>query len=236
MTGAPSNADETNNGLTPELIQAAEKKLPWEISAEKQSRPVLDLSGNFDDSDLTLSDAASADEKMSLRDDGKSREEKDCTEDWASGSVWTETRKALIDLDVLSSNESEESTQDMLAECPQLARIPTEAVVDSAQEALNTIGIPASAMKQNAALLSYPSYLFPGALEFLSNMMMLPQQTIISLCKTNPELLIGGLDGYIQEQSVKNALGSAGNALYGVSRSVANDVGQTIREKRPKGL
>ena len=88
-------------------------------------------------------------------------------------------------------------------------------------------------------LLSYPSYLYAGALEFLSNMMMLPQATIADLCKTNPELLIGGLDGYIQEQSVKNALGSAGDALYGVSRTVANDVGKTMRgdgRAGPKGL
>ena len=68
--------------------------------------------------------------------------------------------------------------------------------------------------------------------------MMLPQPTLVELCKTNPELLIGALDGYIQEQSVKDALGSAGDALYGVSRSVASDVGKTMRDGRagPKGL
>ena len=126
----------------------------------------------------------------------------------------------------------------LLSKCPQLARLPTDDIVESLNGLVDTIGMSTSAITQAPTLLSYPSHLFPGAIEFLSNMMMLPQPTISNLCKTNPELLIGGLDGYIQEQSVKNALGSAGDALYGVSRSVANDVGKTMRDKRegPKGL
>ena len=235
-----------NGGLGDEIIKAAEQKLPWEVAAERQSRPVLDLSGEgsgLDDSDLSLSDAASAaqtgrqihEEVVDGNDD-----EVD-TVDWRTGCVWRETRRALVEMSIISDAAAADEVNDeevLLSKCPQLVRLPKEDIVESAKVLVDTIGMSTSAITQAPTLLSYPSHLFPGALEFLSNMMMLPQPTISSLCQTNPELLIGGLDGYIQEQSVKNALGSAGNALYGVSRSVANDVGKTMRDRKakPKGL
>ena len=234
-----------DGGLGDEVIQAAEQKLPWEVAAERQSRPVLDLSGGgsgLDDSDLSLSDAASAAQR-----ENPTREEEEVADDnddevdidWRTGSVWRETRQALVEKAILSNAVDELNDDEvLLSKCPQLARLPTEDIVESANGLVDTIGMPPSAITQAPTLLSYPSHLFPGALEFLSNMMMLPQPTISNLCKTNPELLIGGLDGYMQEQSVKHALGSAGNALYGVSRSVANDVGKTMRDSKtkPKGL
>lgn len=226
-------------GLSDEVIQTAEQLLPWEVAAEKQSRPVLDLSGGgsgMDDSDLSLSDAASAASQRTTSDD-QAKAEKEVKDeiDWKSGSVWTASRKELIDLEILSDGANDEV---FLSKCPQLARLPTGGIVDSAKVMLDTIGLPPPAIAQHPTLLSYPAQLYPGALEFLSNMMMLPQPTISSLCKASPELLLGGLDGYIQEQSVKNALGSAGDALYGVSRSVANDVGKTMRDGKAgqKGL
>ena len=235
-----------NDGLSDQIIEAAEQKLPWEVAAERQSRPVLDLSGGgsgMDDSDLTLSDAASAAQR-----ENPTREEEEVADDnddevdigdWRTGSVWRETRRALVEKAILSDTADEKNDEDaLLSKCPQLFRLPTEDVVESAKVLVDTIGMSQSAIAPNPTLLSYPAHLFPGAIEFLSNMMMLPQPTISNLCKTNPELLVGGLDGYIQEQSVKNALGSAGNALYGVSRSVANDVGKTMRDRKakPKGL
>ena len=234
-------ASDDGGGLSNDIIQAAEQLLAWEVAAERQSRPVLDLSGGgsgIDGSDLTLSDAASAETRPRRKDsDDQAQPKKDGEDaiDWKSGSVWTATRQELIDLEILSDGGNDEV---FLSKCPQLARLSTGDIVESTKVLLDTIGLPPPAFAQHPSLLSYPAQLYPGALEFLSNMMMLPQPTISNLCKTNPELLIGGLDGYIQEQSVKNALGSAGSALYGVSRSVANDVGKTMRESkaRPKGL
>ena len=226
---------DSGHGLSDETIQMAEQKLPWEVAAERQRRPVLDLSGGrsgIDDSDLSLSDAASAERgegpiHRKIADDHL----RGGAVDWMTGGVWRETRQALIEMAILSG-----ATEELfLSKCPQLARLPTEDVVETANF---LVGMSPSAIAQYPSLLSYPSYLFPGAMEFLSNMMMLPQPMISSLCQTNPDLLIGGLDGYIQEQSVKNALGSAGDALYGVGRSVANDIGKTMRDRRdsPKGL
>ena len=232
-------ASDDGQGLSDEIIQIAEQKLPWEVAAERQSRPVLDLSGGrsgINDSDLSLADAASA-----VRGKRQTQENETNTDDhevgavdWSTGGVWRETKQALIEMAILS-----EATEELfLSKCPQLARLPTEDVVETANFLVNTIGMSPSAIAQYPSLLSYPAHLFPGAMEFSSNMMMLPQPMISSLCRTNPDLLIGGLDGYIQEQSVKNALGSAGDALYGVGRSVANDVGKTMRDRRdsPKGL
>ena len=217
----------------------AEHKLPWEVAAERQSRPVLDLSGGgsgMDDSDLSLSDAASTarGERRMHENETNNDDYEVGAVDWSTGGVWRETRQALIEMVILS-----EATEELcLSKCPQLVRLPTEDVVESARALADTIGMSPSAIAQNPTLLSYPAHLFPGAMEFLSNMMMLPQPTISNLCQTNSDLLISGLDGYIQEQSVKNALGSAGDALYGVGRSVANDIGKNMRDRRdsPKGL
>ena len=230
-----------NDGLSDEIIQAAEQKLPWEVAAERQSRPVLDLSGGgsgLDDSDLSLSEA-SAQRVESMNEEEVVDNPGEVDTDWRTGSVWRETRRALVEKAILSDAADEKNDEDeLLSKCPQLFRLTTEDIVESAKVLVDTIGMPPSAIAQNPILLSYPSHLFPGAMEFLSNMMMLPQPVIFNLCKANPELLIGGLDGYIQEQSVKNALGSAGDALYGVSRSMANDVGKTMRDRKtkPKGL
>ena len=234
-------ATSDGGGLSDEIIQAAEQKLPWEVAAERQSRPVLDLSGGssgIDDSDLSLSEA-SAQRVESINEEEVVDNPGEVDTDWRTGSVWRETRRALVERAILSDAADEKNDEDeLLSKCPQLFRLTTEDIVESAKVLVDTIGMPPSAIAQNPILLSYPSHLFPGAMEFLSNMMMLPQPVIFNLCKANPELLIGGLDGYIQEQSVKNALGSAGDALYGVSRSMANDVGKTMRDRKtkPKGL
>ena len=232
-----ATSDNANDDLSDEIIKMAEQKLPWEVAAERQSRPVLDLSGGrsgINDSDLTLSDAASTGgERQMHKNEIKDNEDDDAV-DWMAGSAWRETRQALVKIAILS-----EATEELfLSKCPQLVRLQMGDVIETANFLVDTIGMSPSAIAQNPTLLSYPAHLFPGAMEFLSNMMMLPQPMISSLCRTNPDLLIGGLDGYIQEQSVKNALGSAGDALYGVGRSVANDVGKTMRDRRdsPKGL
>ena len=234
--------DDSYGGLIDKVIRAAEQKLPWEVAAERQSRPVLDLSGgSIGEDDLSLSEAASvgsagSDEGVGSPNDESARLDKEPCDAWTGGNRWLETKLALVELSVLSDDETRSEV--FLSKCPQLARLPTEDIVASAQEAIGSIGLSPSAIERNPMLPSYPSHLYAGALEFLSNMMMLPQPTITGLCKTNPDLLIGGLDGYIQEQSVKDALGSAGDALYGVSRSVANDVGKTMRDGRagPKGF
>uniref|UniRef100_A0A7S0AHC1 Uncharacterized protein n=1 Tax=Minutocellus polymorphus TaxID=265543 RepID=A0A7S0AHC1_9STRA len=242
LHGTSENDRNADVVLSDEIIQAAEQKLSWEIAAERQRRPVLDLSGGSSgDADLSLSDAVSAgmeDDKSTISDgaDAESENLEEDLDNWKDGVVWIETKTALVGLSVLTDDE--EKGNAFLSGCPQLARLPTEDTIASAQEAIESMGMAPSALEQNPILLSYPSHLYAGAIEFLSNMMMLPEPTIVSLCKMNPGLLIGGLDGYIQEQSVKNALGSAGDALYGVSRSVANDVGKTMRGVKagPKGL
>ena len=235
-------ATSDDGGFSDEIMKAAEQKLPWEVAAERQSRPVLDLSGGgggMDDSDLSLSDTASVAQSDKSVHEEVADNHGDNDIDWRTGSVWRETSQALIGKGIVSGAADKLDNEDvLLSKCPQLARLPTEDIVESANALVDTIGMPPTAIAQNPTLLSYPPHLFPGAIEFLSNMMMLPQPTISNLSKTNPELLIGGLDGYIQEQSVKNALGGAGDALYGVSRSVANDVGKTMRDSKakPKGL
>lgn len=238
----PSEQESEAEPFRRELIAAAQEKLSWEVALEKQSGPVLDLSSARGSDDLGLSEAASvARESLANKKKTCDTKQKDINvddgeitrDDWQSGEIWRKTRQALME----RFDDDTEVEEDMLAACPQLARLPTENIVAAAGELIDALEISSTSMSKHPAMLSYPAPYFPGAIEFLSDMMMLPKPTIKSLCKANPELLIGGLDGYIQEQAVKTALGSAGDALYGVGRSVAADLGGMIQEKKNlKGL
>ena len=230
------------------LVEAAKIPLPWEIALEKQSSPVLDLSSRKlgSDSDLSLSDAAQIDESG----EKKEAESIICEDDsdsgsseWQKGVIWAQTCLLFRERGVIATTSDENidndkaDLQDLLSKCPQLMRLPTENIVATADEAMNTLLISPIVLAVNPTIMSYPAPYLSGAVEFLSNMMMLPPDTITTLCQSSPELLIGGLDGYVQEQSVKNALGSAGDALYGVGRSAAADLGGAIRDRnKPKGL
>mmetsp|Transcript_20888 Transcript_20888/g.42641 ORF Transcript_20888/g.42641 Transcript_20888/m.42641 type:complete len:339 (-) Transcript_20888:137-1153(-) len=238
--GDAANAEECVP-FDPELIEAAKVKLSWEVAADRQSRPILDLSGSrrARDDCLDLSEAAAV-AKDSVGDGNDLRESEDDLDndnldsEWITGRVWTETRRALIERSILPPDNSDtEKEMHMLSSCPQLIRLPTCDIGATADAAIDKLGILPATLSKKPEILSYPASCLPAAIEFLSNMMMLPQAAIQSLCKSNPDLLIGGLDGYVQEQAVKDALGSASDAMYGLSKTVSADVGDLIR--RDKG-
>ena len=133
--------------------------LPWEIAAERQSRPVLDLSGgSIGEDELSLSDAASVGSAGGDKTGPDAKTNvlgKDPCNDWTNGQIWLETKAALVELSVLTGDEPR--SEEFLSTCPQLARLPTEDILASAQEVIGSLDLSTSAIQQNPMLLSYPS-------------------------------------------------------------------------------
>jgi len=217
--------------------------LPWEAAAERENAAVLDLSNwNKADSGLALSDTIAV-EIQSVCDDGGSAPENVDMKDgavcatWRNGDIWKRNREALVDRSILPLNckPGSKEERDLLKASPQLIRIHPDDVSASIDAALD-LGIPISLLQSEPCIFAYPrEYICEGALNFLSNMMMLRSKDVaLSLCKSTPNLFLASIEGYMQERSVRKALGAASDAVYSASKSVAADVSDRIRAQRRK--
>ena len=98
--------------LTDSQIDAARTKLSWEKEAERQAKPVLNLSARertvVPAEETAISDTIEADD-----------------EEWIDGKLWDETRSGLLDLKALADDA--DAASKLLAAAPQLARLdPSE--------------------------------------------------------------------------------------------------------------
>ena len=137
-----SSQPDLSDIITEELLDRARRPLKWEEQIAEESKPVLDLSSR--NSDL-LSLAEGADEYMRPAEAAVvSGEDNEAGgELWEDGIVWKDTQQELLGMDILCLDETIAtalSPQRVLSEAPQLLRLPTTQVVESA-----------------SFLLSYPS-------------------------------------------------------------------------------
>mmetsp|Transcript_49824 Transcript_49824/g.149854 ORF Transcript_49824/g.149854 Transcript_49824/m.149854 type:complete len:147 (-) Transcript_49824:100-540(-) len=125
----------------------------------------------------------------------------------------------------------------ILALAPQLLRLETDQVGATVKTLLDA-GIPAHFVQSDPKLLTFPCTHIEGGLEFLGTMMMMPRDAVVKACGSTPGLFNGAVEGWMQEQAVKRALGEAGDATDGANRRIAGDVAQGLRslKLRPPGM
>lgn len=196
-------------------VQAASAKLVWEKLEESSSRPILHLSSR---------DASPED----LMDSEVSTLE----EEWTSGQRWQETKRGLEQLGINMKDEGV-----FLDQCPQLLRLDTEMILETAEWILQEFGTDYFAKQPTAPkLLSYRLVDVQYGIEFMSTMMM---NNARPFCMGSADFFQTAIDGGIQEQSVSNALGAAGAATYQANQKVAGDAMSTLKslkDRKTKGL
>ena len=212
--------------LDPALIQAASAKLPWEMLLEKEQEPILNLSR---DVEAELSASVS----MNTHNDDTTFADVS----WQDGSQWATARKRLVDMWVLPRDMSNGADQQyamaacksemkMLETVPQLLRLET---VVAAAERVLALGLPPALLRREPQLLSYPASYIEGGLDFLITMMMSTKEMVVPACRDTPGLLIGAVDGYIQEQFVQRALSDASEATLIANKRIAANVANAYR-------
>lgn len=232
------------------LYDAAEAKLQWEIQAEKEERPLLDLSGlGRENESLSLSEAASVATSEATGASSSVKEEDGGSEEgdqpsWRDGSVWAKTRATLVNLWVLPRDMSSGASAEYataasrgeiraLESAPQLLRLPTELVVGSAKAVLEA-HLPPALLRSEPILMTYPPEFITGGLEFLTTMMMTTPKMAVAVCRDTPGLLVTSIEGYAQEQATARALGDAGKATYGVNKQIAGEKAAVLKSMKDK--
>eukprot|EP00550_Attheya_septentrionalis_P004267 CAMPEP_0198297850 /NCGR_PEP_ID=MMETSP1449-20131203/38570_1 /TAXON_ID=420275 /ORGANISM="Attheya septentrionalis, Strain CCMP2084" /LENGTH=317 /DNA_ID=CAMNT_0043998937 /DNA_START=109 /DNA_END=1059 /DNA_ORIENTATION=- len=220
-SSSSSNKGGSNVGL---YVEAAKQKLPWEILQEKEQRPVLNLSAR-----------QVSPEQLSVEE-----EEEDSTllssQGWEDGTVWCNTRKQLEEIvGVISSNDDDNNDDSIIVEwlgvVPQLLRLDTTMVVETARVLLEELEIPCELLRQEAPqLLAVPPNHVRYGIEFLSIMMAMPHDLaqIKRTCAQHPILLQSGVEGGMQEKFVQRALGSAADATQSAQQRIAGDTASTL--------
>lgn len=184
-------------------IEAASVQLEWEKLQEKQDQPILNLSGR---------DASPEEDSTIDVDNGK---------DWKNGQQWHETKQHLLQL--LNCND-EETIESFRKTNPQLCRLETAQIIETATWLLQEFG--------SDYVLSQPQFLLyrcvdvQYGLDFMSKMMMVPSAK--AACQVAPAILQSGIDGGIQEQYVKKALGDASAATYSANQQIASTAMATL--------
>ena len=209
--------------LTDSQIDAARTKLNWEKEAERQAKPVLNLSAR----ERTVVPA----EETAISD---SIEEDD--EEWIDGKLWEETRSGLIDLKALADDA--DAASKLLAAAPQLARLEPSEVLECAKFVIEECGGTA-ALTSEPSLLTYRADDVRYGLKFLATMMMVDKSLVASLCAGDPKILINAIDGGMQERAVAAAIGAAntaGSNFLGAAVRDAASAAKLKREARKKGL
>jgi hypothetical protein len=208
--------------LDPALIRAASAKLPWEMLLQKEQEPILNLSRDLE-----------AEISATMNDDNTTATDIS----WQDGSQWATTRKQLMKLWILPrdmSNGADEryamaaskSEMKMLESVPQLLRLETVVV---AAERVLALGLPPALLRREPQLLTYPADYIEGGLNFLITMMMSTKELVVPACRDTPKLLIGAVDGYIQEQFVQRALSDASEATLNTNKRIAANVANAYR-------
>ncbi len=175
-------------------IQDATIQLPWETLEGASRRPVLNLSSR----DQSFEESTVSHEEM-------------CTSEWDQGQRWDQTRNGLEKRGLKISDK-------FLKACPQLLRLEPDMVLNTADWVLREFG--ATYLEAEPRLLGYRPEHVQYGLEFMSLMMMTDARAI---CRSSPAVLLTGIDGGIQEQAVKAALGAAGTATTKASHSIVGD-------------
>lgn len=194
-------------------------------------------------------------------------------ESWEDGTIWFQTRVGLERLGILNStfpsiihDDSEHDINDdnrdsdnrnveneaickLLQAAPQLLRLDTALVLETAQTLLNCLddnhgdrfrvgdggdgGI--ETIQKEPILLTYRSDDVLYGLEFLQTMMAIPDSSksiIVRACLESPKLLVSAIEGGLQERAVKRALSAAGDATLDASKRVVSDGASTWRQLR----
>jgi hypothetical protein len=155
----------------------------------------------------------------------------DDTSEWDQGQRWDITKQGLSSQLSLDVNEDA-----LLQECPQLLRLEPSMVLETAEWIVQEFGVSYLQLAP-PRLLSFRSTDVAYGLEFMSTMMMANAK---GACLAAPALLLSGIEGGIQEQAVKNALGAAGDATTKASQRIVGDSMATLQQlqqqKRRKGL
>ena len=202
-------------------IEAASQALVWEVLEEKSKKPVLNLSG-LQNVDISVNDQ----EDPTTDHDGDAPS----NSEWSSGKRWETTKSEL------RKSRGVLVTDDFCKQCPQLWRLETSQVMETMEFLCESFG-STTMVEQEPRLLSYKRDDVEYGLDFLSTMMM--TKDVKPICNASPDLLLGGIDGGIQERAVKQALGDASSATDKTSQRLAGDTMsslRTMKETKFKGL
>jgi hypothetical protein len=176
-------------------VETALAKLSWETFEEANARPVLNLSSR----------------NASLEENKPSVHEED-TSGWDQGQLWEETQKRLQALGFADVSS-------LLPRCPQLLRLQPAMVLETAEWVIKEFGN--KYLESEPRLLCYRPEHAQYGLEFMGIMMMTDDAK--PACRASPALLMSGIEGGIQEQAIKSALGAAGSATSKASQTIAGD-------------
>ena len=165
-----SGKDGLDGIITQDFLERVRLPLQWEVLIEKEAKPVLNLSALNSD---TLSLAEGADEfTKSVEDEATIDDQNKEIEGWADGDVWQVTETKLIEMGILGSKLT---SQKMLTTAPQLFRLPTSHIVESAsflRTYLNGTNFTGLFNDDGGFLLTYAADdLRYGLVEYLPNMM-----------------------------------------------------------------
>ena len=119
--------------LTPDIIEQARTRLSWETQLSEEAKPVLNLSAR-DFGTLSLAEGADF-ESMADEDEPEDKEKS-----WTDGHVWQDTEQNLLGMGLLITNNdagTKLTPQKAVAAAPQLIRLPTSQVVESASYLLS---------------------------------------------------------------------------------------------------
>uniref|UniRef100_A0A7R9WUZ9 Uncharacterized protein n=1 Tax=Craspedostauros australis TaxID=1486917 RepID=A0A7R9WUZ9_9STRA len=188
-----------------EFLQRVEEKLVWEKLEESTQKPVLDLSKH---------------RGFLASDNSDSNDDYDDDYDDIPTIVWDQTKSELEHLGIHMKDEAVQQ------ECPQLYRLDTAMVLDTAQYLLSQ---NYSATSITPKLLSFHASDVEYGLEFLKTMMMNPN---VSMSTLPAALLLSGIEGGIQERAVQSALSSASDATSQANQRIVGDIQSTIRQRK----
>ena len=209
--------------LSEDIIDAASVPLLWEEIENREAMPVLDLSNR--DADMFASQR-----------NNQGGESTDDNSKWRDGTQWTETRHRLQEMGVITSDEQAKA---LLRAVPQLLRIDTDVILDSASTVIDLLD--SRCILREPRLLCFRKDDLLYGVEFLSTMMMAPSQSfVLTACLASPALLLSGAEGGLQERAVERALGAAGDATGYANKHIASDAAASLKafqkRRKPPGL
>ena len=243
------NAGKESDHFIPTFDQRERARvlLSWEEQSKKDSKPVLNLSTKYSDR-LPLADGFENDDAVASYETHNTTV---CS--WEDGGVWRETEEALVAFGILVNNNSDDDkpkklTREVIIDkSPQLLRLPTDQIVESAIFFLDSFEGNATfeVLLQDPSLLTYTNSQLENGVTYLSNMMCRGDRTaaikmIQSQCVLSPsmglQLLKLGVDGGIEEMRISGLLSSASQSSGRAMKGVVGDMSKDIREwKRVKG-
>lgn len=205
-------------------VEAAAAQLLWEAIEEKESRPVLNLSRRDTGS---ISSALSLGSPSEPQSNSSNTDQN--SDNWNHGNMWSETEKGL---QVLGFNIVEDGPT-LLEACPQLYRLETAMVLETAAWCIDT-GFDIDYILQEPRILSYKCDDVAYGLEFIMTMLMLKDHDSLQLGVIVPPLLLSGIDGGLHERAVQKALGDASDATYSANQRIAGDAAATLTQLKQK--